>query len=214
MDGTLQIDKLTLPPKIERERKNGHKIRASYHFEVAGRVRYGGTLSGRDTTGRWCDDAFPGFEASDAYAPIVECADRGDRDERHEPVVHDGRRDPERRGEGGVEVAPPAVGVLLHPEVGSEQLGNETAEAAGGGDDAFGVLGQEVQFGKALGTVVLMFGTVLGLGLAIVREKVEMLGGSVEAGPDLAGVGQHGHREGLTVDPRHGNAPAAVDFDD
>jgi PGAP1-like protein len=39
VDGTLQVDKLTLPPKIERERKNGHKIRASYHFEVAGRVR-------------------------------------------------------------------------------------------------------------------------------------------------------------------------------
>jgi hypothetical protein len=39
VDGTLQVDKLTLPPKIQRALDEGHEIKASYHFEVAGRVR-------------------------------------------------------------------------------------------------------------------------------------------------------------------------------
>ena len=45
------------------------------------RIRLVGTaivaFSGRDTTGRWCDDAFPGFENSDAYGPILACARDG-----------------------------------------------------------------------------------------------------------------------------------------
>lgn len=45
------------------------------------RIRLVGTaivrFAGRDTTGRWCDDAFPGFEQSPAYTDIVTCADRG-----------------------------------------------------------------------------------------------------------------------------------------
>ena len=45
------------------------------------RVRLVGTaiveFAGRDITGRWCDEAFPNFEASDAYQPILTCADRG-----------------------------------------------------------------------------------------------------------------------------------------
>lgn len=45
------------------------------------RIRLVGTavvaFAGRDTTGRWCDEAFPGFEQSEAYGPIVECAASG-----------------------------------------------------------------------------------------------------------------------------------------
>jgi hypothetical protein len=39
VDGILRVDKLTLPPEIERARKDGKKIRASYHFEVVVRTR-------------------------------------------------------------------------------------------------------------------------------------------------------------------------------
>lgn len=52
-------------------------FRAPWRF----RIRLVGTavvaFSGRDTTGRWCDEAFPGFEQSEAYIHIVECAERG-----------------------------------------------------------------------------------------------------------------------------------------
>lgn len=45
------------------------------------RVRLVGTaivaFSGRDSTGRWCDEAFPTFARSEAYTHIVACADRG-----------------------------------------------------------------------------------------------------------------------------------------
>ena len=39
VDGVLEVENITLPPKLERARADGKKIRASYHFEVAGRVR-------------------------------------------------------------------------------------------------------------------------------------------------------------------------------
>jgi len=39
VDGTLLIDKLTLPPKVQKAHDAGKKIRASYHFEVIVSVR-------------------------------------------------------------------------------------------------------------------------------------------------------------------------------
>ena len=39
MDGTLLIDKLTLPAKVQKAHDAGKKIRASYHFEVIVSVR-------------------------------------------------------------------------------------------------------------------------------------------------------------------------------
>ena len=52
-------------------------FRAPWRF----RVRLVGTaivaFAGRDTTGRWCEDAFPNFERSEAYTDIVTCAERG-----------------------------------------------------------------------------------------------------------------------------------------
>lgn len=45
------------------------------------RIRLVGTaivaFAGRDSTGLWCDEAFPGFAASDAYLPILRCAAEG-----------------------------------------------------------------------------------------------------------------------------------------
>lgn len=39
VDGTLHIDKLTLPPKVQKAKDSGKKIKASYHFEVIVSVR-------------------------------------------------------------------------------------------------------------------------------------------------------------------------------
>lgn len=39
VDGVLEVDDLTLPPKIARKKRDGHEIRASYHFEATVRVR-------------------------------------------------------------------------------------------------------------------------------------------------------------------------------
>lgn len=39
VDGILDLDEITLPPDVKREKENGKEIRASYHFEVILRVR-------------------------------------------------------------------------------------------------------------------------------------------------------------------------------
>ncbi len=39
VDGTLAVEELTLPPKIQKAYEDGKLIRASYHFEVVVRVR-------------------------------------------------------------------------------------------------------------------------------------------------------------------------------
>jgi hypothetical protein len=39
VDGVLELDAITLPPEIQKAKDEGKKIRASYHFEVAVRVR-------------------------------------------------------------------------------------------------------------------------------------------------------------------------------
>jgi len=39
VDGVLEIEELSLPPKLKRALDDGKKIRASYHFEVVARVR-------------------------------------------------------------------------------------------------------------------------------------------------------------------------------
>lgn len=39
VDGILEVDELSLPPKVERARAAGKTVRASYHFEAAVRVR-------------------------------------------------------------------------------------------------------------------------------------------------------------------------------
>ena len=76
------------------------------------RIRLVGTaiveFAGRDTTGRWCHEAFPNFEVSEPYGQIVACAERGvpvfgttrllvKNDNRlsqrvHLPLASDGRR--------------------------------------------------------------------------------------------------------------------------
>jgi hypothetical protein len=39
VDGLLEIDDISLPPKVERKRQAGREVRASYHIEVIARVR-------------------------------------------------------------------------------------------------------------------------------------------------------------------------------
>jgi pimeloyl-ACP methyl ester carboxylesterase len=39
VDGTLELDEITLPPAVAKAREEGRQIRASYHFEVVVRVR-------------------------------------------------------------------------------------------------------------------------------------------------------------------------------
>ena len=39
VDGVLHVKSISLPKEVEAKRKKGKKIRASYHFEVVGRVR-------------------------------------------------------------------------------------------------------------------------------------------------------------------------------
>lgn len=39
VEGVLRVQELCLPPKIEREHREGKKVRASYHFEASVRVR-------------------------------------------------------------------------------------------------------------------------------------------------------------------------------
>jgi hypothetical protein len=89
-------------------------------------------------------------------------------------------------GKGGVEIPGAGVGALLHPEVGAEELGNQPAQTPGGGDDALGVFGEEVEVHPGLVVIALEEGArrelhqvaIPGLVLGEQQQVVALVGGA------------------------------------